>query len=314
MRTEEGGQHCAHIVHIAAFIRLPGRLPPAHTSSYRGCCDPLSFSVSCVRLAQHRAHWAERMPPPRLDPARGGPPAATVNRALGLRPFAPALSRRVLVFSRLSYSSRLWILEANEQNVSLWCKCSLFSRRRIWRGRPSGGWRLRAGVSRDSSVPLVHGRLLFTSFEIPGSGRGRVARSPLREASEPRRSGTGVPPAQGLLAAPSKALHVELLSPHRLSVPVTALFLQAGGGRRLSCLQEASCVSRVLQEPFSALDSWPWAGFCWEAFSSLAWSLCRLTPSPPGTRESPDLSLINTCEMMIPKVQRVFFFIIHFAY
>lgn len=217
MRTEAGGQHCTHIVHTAAFTRLPGRPPPTHASSYRRCCDPLSFSVSCVRRARHRAHWAERMPPPRPDPARGGPPAATVNRALGLRPFAPAPSRRVLVSSRLGCSSRLWSLEAKEQNVSLWCKCSLFSGRRVWRGRPSGGWRFGAGVSRDSSVPLVHGRSLFTSFEIPGSRRDRVARSPLREASEPRRSGTGVPPGSG---PPGRTLESP---PHGTLLPTSAV-------------------------------------------------------------------------------------------
>ena len=83
----------------------------------------------------------------------------------------------------------------------------------------------------------------------PGQQAGRVGRSPLGEASEPRRSGTGVPPAQGLLSAPSNTLHMELLSQCRPSIPVTALFCRTG----LSCLQEASCVSHILQELFSAL-------------------------------------------------------------
>ena len=127
-------------------------------------------------------------------------------------------------------------------------------------------------------------------------------------------TGPQAPPGSG---PPGRTLESP---PRGASLPTSAVcpshgpLLWAGGRRRLSYLREASCVSRVLQEPSSALGSWPWAGFSWEAFSSPAWSLCRLTPSPPGTRESPHLSLINTCEMMIPKLMQVFFFIIHFAY
>lgn len=158
----------------------------------------------------------------------------------------------------------------------------------------------------------VHGRLLFTGFETLGSGWGGAARSPSGRPQSPEarhwgRPGSG-PPGRTRESPPCGA-----------SLPTSAVcpshgpLLRAGGGCRLSYLREASCVSRVLQEPFSALGSWPWAGFSWEAFSSPAWSLCRLTPSPPGTRQSPHLSLINTCEM-IPKLMQVFFFIIHFAY
>lgn len=251
---------------------------------------------------------------PDLTRSRGSPPAAAVNRAPGLRPFALAPFRWVLFSSRLSCSSHLLILGANEQNVSSWFKCYLFSGRRLWRGRPSGDWHLGAGVSRDSSVPSVHRRPLFTSFATPGSRRGRVARSPLGEASEPRRSGTGVPPAQGLLSAPSNALHMELLSPRRPSVPVTALFCRTVVGTAAPACGRPPVSPTSYRSRSRPLGSRPWVGFSWEVFSSPAWSLCRLTPSPPGTRENPDLSLINTCEMIIPKLQRVFYFIIHFAY
>lgn len=81
----------------------------------------------------------------------------------------------------------------------------------------------------------------------PGAPSGRP--------QSPEGPALGSPRAQGLLAAPSKALHMELFSPHRPSVPVTALFLQAGGGRRLSCLREGGllCLPRP---PGAVLGPW----------------------------------------------------------
>lgn len=174
VRTVAGGQHCMHCPHSPVhtltgpaasrsrqlMLRASAPDPPC------GRCDPPSFSVSCARLTQPRARWAERMPLLRLGPVRGGPPAATVDRALGRRPFP---SRWVLFSSRLGCSSRLLILEANEQSVSSWCKHSLFSGRRVWRGRPSGGWAC-PGTAATLRFMGVYSSQALKSWAVGGAG------------------------------------------------------------------------------------------------------------------------------------------------
>lgn len=108
----------------------------------------------------------------------------------------------------------------------------------------------------------------------PGAPSGRP--------QSPGRSGTWVARLRAL-AAP-EALHVELLSHARLSVPVTALFM----GQHAAFLP-----ADVSQFPALPGAASPVAGPAVSPRVPFFQAYCCRTPSP-GTRESPHLSLINT--------------------